>query len=247
MATLVYAVWTLIACPSMAETINEGAIVEDYRNSESLVEKHFPIEITASYKERREESAFMFSLNYENVMLDRYVSRLDSTVLYQDMFGESEFPVYNLDLSYKYNVFLGSFTGNVGIGYGSIVDDTTGVSYSLSLLKYNISASYIMDMLFDEPYAAPYVAAGVMRLKVEEKADAAAVTRSMGALAYYQAGVLIQLNWMDPSVSRKNITDYGLQNTYLDVFVSKYEPSSSLDDPDTSTDYSLGAGLRLEF
>lgn len=245
-ATLVCLVSTLISSVSQA-AVDEPPAVEDYRENNGLVERHYPIEVTASYKERREASAFMVSFDYENVILDRYVSVVDFVTYYQEMFGESEFPVYNINLSYKYNFSLGSLTGNFGMGYGSISDNSTGVAHALTLTKYSLSASYIMDMLFDEPYAAPYLTAGVMRLGLEEKADATTATGNIDVLTHFQVGVLIQLNWMDPSVSKKNINDYGLQNTYLDVFVSKYEPSSDVMDPDTSTDLSIGAGLRLEF
>lgn len=221
--------------------------VEDYRVANDLVELHVPIEIDAPYRERRNTHGFMFSLNYENVMLDRYVSVIDLTKFYQDMFGESEFPVYNLNLSYKYNFALGALTANVGLGYGEIHDDGSGVERSLSLTKYTASGSYIMDAVFDEPYAAPYGTFGVMKLSLEEKDATKAVKGSIDMLYYMQAGVLFQLNWLEDSVSRKSLVESGLENTYLDVFVAKYEPSDNVDDPDTSTDYIFGAGLRLEY
>ncbi|HEY8271088.1 MAG TPA: hypothetical protein VIG33_09400 [Pseudobdellovibrionaceae bacterium] len=244
-ATLVCLINTLIVSHALAAEVEP--IVADYRSANDLVELHYPVETNLSYKERHETAGFMFSVGYENVILDRYVSIVDFTTFYQDMFGEAEFPVYGLNLSYKYNFSLGALTADFGLGYGSISDDGSGTVRSLELKKYSISGSYIMDMLFSEPYFAPYVTAGIMRLGLEEKAGEEKVTGNIDMLYFYQAGFLFQLNWLDPTVSRKNIIDYGLENTYLDIFVSKYEPSLDVNDPDTSTDYSIGAGIRMEF
>ncbi len=244
-ATLVCLLTTLIV--GLADGAEESPTVADYRTSNDLVELHYPIEINASYREHRETSGIMFSLGYENILLDRYVSIVDFTTAYQDMFGKTEFPVYEMNISYKDNISIGALTANLGFGYGSISDGSTGVARSLALTKYTVSGSYIMDTLFEEPYVAPYVSAGIMRLSLEEKAASKTEKGNIDGLYFYQVGLLFQLNWLDSSITNKNVTDYGLENTYLDVFLSKYEPSSDVNDPNTSTDYSVGAGLRLEF
>jgi hypothetical protein len=245
MLTLVCLITTLIANHAAAAEEEPG--VADYRTGNDLVELHYPVEVNSPYRERRETTGFMFSLGYENVLLDRYVSIVDFTTFYQDMFGITEFPVYEINLSYKYNISIGALTANLGYGYGSISDDASGVARSLVLSKLSVSGSYIMDTLFEEPYVAPYVTAGIMKLGLEEKAADKSEKGNIDMLYFYQAGILFQLNWLDTTVSKKNIIDYGLENTYLDVFVSKYEPSTDINDPDTSTNYSIGAGIRLEF
>ena len=244
--TLVCLSMTLILSHAMAaeEPVDP---VQDYRTAHDLVELRIPIEIDAPYKERRNTHGFMFGLSYENVMLDRYVSVLDQTSFYQDMFGENEFPVYNLNLSYKYNFVLGSLSANVGVGFGDIKDDGSGVARSLSLTKYMASASYIMDNVLDEPYAAPYGTFGVMQLGLDETDPTSSAHGNIDMLFFMQAGVLIQLNWLDEVVARQSLRDFGLQNTYLDLFMSKYEASSLEGDPDTSTDFMYGAGIRLEY
>jgi len=243
--TLVCLSAVFIASPAMAAT-EESAAVEDFRSTSDLVEVHYPIDVQAAYKQRRETSGFMFDLGYENVMLDRYVSIVDFTTFYQDMFGETEFPVINIGFSYKYNFLLGSLLASAGYGYGSISSDGSGVSRSLTLKKMRGSVSYIMDNIFDEPYVAPYATFGMMNLGIEEKAADAAFSHAVNSM-FYQAGLLFQLDWLDPSYTKKNIHELGLQNTYLDVFMAKYEPSADADDPNTSTDFMFGAGVRLEF
>jgi len=243
--TLVCFLTTLIVSSAMAAA-EEAAPVEDYRTANDLVELHIPIEITAPYKQRRETHGFMFDAGFENVMLDRYVSIIDFTTFYQEMFGESEFPVVNVDFSYKFNFSLGSLLATGGFGYGSIADDASGVKRSLTLQKLRVSASYIMDNMFNEPYVAPYVTAGIMNLGFTEKAGDTTQSHAVDTM-FYQAGLLLQLDWLDPTYTKRNISEYGLQNTYLDLYMTAYEPSPDSNDPDTSTDYTFGAGFRLEF
>jgi hypothetical protein len=243
--TLVCLVTTLIVSTAVAAE-EEPAAVEDYRNTGDLVELHYPIDVQAHYKQRRETHGFMFDVTYENVMLDRYVSIVDFTTFYQEMFGDSEFPVVNLGFSYKYNFVLGSFLATFGYGMGSIADDASGVKRSLELKKMSGSVTYIMDNMFDEPYVAPYATLGLMNLGISESAADTTYSHAVNAM-FYQAGLLLQLDWLDPSYSKRSIREYGLQNTYLDLFMSKYEPSSDATDPDTSTDFAFGAGIRMEF
>lgn len=245
MVTLVCLLNTAIVKQALAVEVEP--VVSDYRTENDLVELHSPLEIHASYRDRRENSGFMFSVGYENVILDRYISIIDFNTFYQDMFGETEFPVFGINLGYKYNFSLGALTADIGLGSGYISDDGSGLVRSLTLTKQSVSGTYIMDALFEEPYVAPYATIGIMRIGLQEEAGEHVEKGNIDMLYFYQAGFLFQLNWLDATVSKKNILDYGLENTYLDVFISKYEPSPDLNDPDTSTDYSIGAGIRLEF
>lgn len=225
----------------------DSDLVEDYRGIGDLVELHVPLDYNAPYKQRRGTHGFMFGLNYTNIMFNKYVSVLDSTTLYKDLFGETEFPLMELTLSYKYNFMLGALTANFGIGQGGISDNPQGVDEKLSVTKYSASASLILDNVFDEPYVAPYGTFGVMRLALTEQSGDNSFSGNIDMLYQYQAGLLIQLDWLDPTFSKRVRGDYGLENTYLDIFISKYEASSDIDDPNTRTDISYGAGLRLEF
>ncbi|MBS1969057.1 MAG: hypothetical protein JSU04_02050 [Bdellovibrionales bacterium] len=244
-ATLVCLITTLIVSTAVAAE-EDAPPVEDYRTASDLVELHYPVNVQAPYKQRRETNGFMFDAGYENVMLDRYVSIADFKTFYQEMFGETEFPLVNVDFSYKYNFILGSLLATVGYGYGSISDDASGVKRTLTLTKVRGSVSYLADNMFNEPYVVPYGTIGYQNLGIEEKADDVGYSHAVDTI-YYQMGLLFQLDWLDPSYSKRTISEYSLQNTYLDVFMSKYEPSSNSEDPDTSTDFMFGAGIRLEF
>jgi len=235
----------IVGAPAVA-AVEEADMVEDYRGAGDLVELHYPIEVTAPYKQRREDRGFMFALGYENVMLDSYTSIIDFTTAYKDMFGETEFAVVNMDFSYKYNFALGSVTAAGGVGYGSISDDASGIARMLALTKLRASLSYIADNIFDEPYVAPYIMGGMMNLGIEEKAADTVQKHAVNTM-FHQVGLLFQLDWLDPSYSKRTISDLGLQNTYLDLFMMQYAQSSDAIDPNTSTAYSYGAGIRMEF
>jgi hypothetical protein len=245
--TLVAVTTTLIAVPTLAAT--EGSdVVEDYRTPVSdIVEMRIPMDMEASYKKRRNTNGFMFGLNYENAEMYKYVSILDFTTPYQDMFGSSEIPIYNVQLSYKYNFSLGSLAATGTLGYGTYSSDISGTMRTLSFTKYGISASYVMDMLFDEPYAAPYVTFGVNQFNIMEKNGEDSESTGIEAAYFYTVGVLIQLNWLDGAVSHAALKEYGLQNTYLDVFMTQFQPSLDAEDPNTETKFAFGAGMRMEF
>jgi hypothetical protein len=245
--TLVCMLTTLIVT-SAAIAAEDTDVVEDLRQPLSdIVELHYPVEVNAPYKLRRNTNGFMFGLTYENLQMNNYVSIADFTTTYADMFGDTEIPMYGVQLSYKYNFALGALTANAGLGYATYTSPDSGTMRTLSLTKYTLSASYIMDVLFNEPYAAPYITVGATQWGIDEKAADVEYKTGIELAYYYTVGVLVQLNWLDDVVSRKALMDYGLQNTYIDLFVTQYMSSNDPEDPDTSTDYTLGAGLRLEF
>jgi hypothetical protein len=176
-----------------------------------------------------------------------YVSIIDFATLYYDMFGVTEIPLYNLQLSYKYNFFLGGVSLNTGIGYGTLTSKVSGSIRTIELTKYMLSASYIVDSLFDEPYVAPYVTFGMNQFGITEKNGEESFSTGIEAAYFYTVGALIQLNWLDQAAATRALMEYGLENSYLDVFVTQFQPSLDPLDPNTETEYTLGAGMRLEF
>ncbi|RYZ89189.1 MAG: hypothetical protein EOP06_09700 [Proteobacteria bacterium] len=246
-ATLVVVLTTFIAFAANA-AIDEDEVIEDFRTPTSdLVELKLPVDTSSAYKERRGTHGFMFGLNYENVQFKDYVSIVDFNTTYYGMFGDSEFPIYNLLMSYKLNFVLGALTANAGIGYGTHSSEDSGTLHKLTVTKYNVSASYIVDNLFKEPYGAPYVSFGINQFNLDEKSGEVAISTGIEAAYFYSVGMLIQLNWLDQSVARDSLRDYGLENTYLDVYVSQFQSSQDGIDPNTQTEYNIGAGLKLEF
>lgn len=245
--TLVALTTTLIVGVAHSETETPD-VVEDYRQPMSdIVERYIPVEINAPYKIRRENDGFLFSIGYENVEMYNYMSLFDFTTAFHDMFGEIEIPIYNMQLGYKYNFMLGAMAANLGMGYGTYSSPDSGIFRTLSIIKYTLSASYIMDNIFDEPYAAPYATFGVNQFSLTERAGEEELSTGIEAAYFTSVGVLIQLNWLDSTVARRSLMEYGLENTYLDLYVSQFQPSIDETDPNTETEYTFGAGLKLEF
>lgn len=245
--TLVAIATTFIAVTSLAE-VDRSDIVEDLREPVSdIVEMRIPLEVNSPYKQRRETHGFLVGLNFENTEMFNYVSIIDFATPYYDMFGVTEIPIYNLQMSYKYNFSLGALSVNTGIGYGTFSSQVSGSIRTLEITKYMLSASYIADGLFDEPYVAPYVTFGMNQFGITEKNGEESFSTGIEAAYFYTAGVLIQLNWLDHEAATRALIEYGLENSYLDVFVTQFQPSLDPGDPNTETEYTLGAGVRLEF
>ena len=245
--TLVAIATTMIAAQALG-AVDEEAVIEDYREPLSdIVEMHIPIEVNQPYRNHRQDHGFMFGLNYENTQMFNYVSIVDFVTPFSEMFGDIEIPIYNMSLGYKYNFILGSLAANLGLGYGTYTSSDSGILRSLTFMKYSASASYIADTLFSEPYVAPYVTVGVNQFDITESAAEQEFSHGIQAAYFFTAGALFQLNWLDDEVARKSLVDYGLENTYLDVFVTQFQPSVDPEDPNTETEYTFGAGLRLEF
>jgi hypothetical protein len=246
------------AAPSEVSAATADDTVEDLRDeAPGLVEIHYPADPNIPYRERRETSAFMFGLNYENFYPSKYTSIIDANNTYQDLFGESEIPMISFDLSYKYNFSLGALVLGGGIGIGRLFQNEQTTRNTLEFSKYNVFVGYIMDSLFKEPYVAPYFNVGTTKFSIKETADvlnADGTTQSGSSQSgntqtgfFYKAGFLMQLNWIEPDTSRSSIVESGIQNTYLDLFITKYTTSIAKDDPDVETNVNYGAGLRVEF
>lgn len=223
-------------------------VVEDYREvNNDIVQKIIPVELNAPYKYRRETHGFTIDMGYENLQFINYYSIVDGTTQFYDMFGDIEIPLYYLQGGYKYNFGIGALTANLGIGQANYFSRDSGISRELIVTKYSVSASYIMDVLFDEPYIAPYASFGINQFTLEEQAGDVKASTGIEAAYFYSFGALIQLNWIDQKAALGGLRDNGLQNTYVDVHVSVYEPGLDPDDPNTETEYSLGAGIKMEF
>jgi hypothetical protein len=226
---------------------NEDSLVEDYRNTEGLVEMHYPIDADIPYKQRRPDTAFTFGLTYENFYPSNYSSIIDAADFYQDLFGEAEIPMVSADIGFKYNFTLGALLAGIGGGYGTLSETRGEVLRKVEFTKGSAYLGYLMDSVFDEPYVAPYITGGATIFSISETAGEETASGTTDNCFFYKAGVLVQLNWLEDDTSRKSLIDNGLQNTYLDLFVTQYSTSANEDDTDTETGINFGAGLKLEF
>lgn len=227
---------------------DEAAEVEREMQNTPLVEVLIPADIIQDYKQRREDHGWMFGINYETYTPSNYISVLDNVATYGDMFGSTPIQMVEGELDYKMNFQAGSLSVGAGFGGGQVEGyGSDSQDHKIELTKTFLTASYIMDTLFPEPYVAPYVKGQIYRFGIKEtNATDSFSSDSQEGLAY-TFGVLLQLDALDHDGSRESVRNWGLQNTYVDVFVTKYMDTSGENDPKTENSFDYGAGLRLEF
>lgn len=201
-----------------------------------------------SYKERRKRHGFTIGISSENIYMHEYTSLYDGK-LYEELWGQEDVSLPQLNLNYKFNFMLGSISLGAGYGRGSILDDRTGDERTITMEKTSGSFQILFDNFMKEPYFVPYFGVSLFDFKVSEYVKSVDQTHSfttdMGNA--YTVGFLIQLNWLEKESSREAYIENGLENTYLDVYWTQYENPNQAPDPNTQSDFNWGAGLRIEF
>lgn len=240
---------------------NAGYIIDEREpltDGKVVVEK--PVDYTLPYKKRRSRHGVLFSVGLEKIEPTEYYS-LNDDVAISEMFGNTTIDMITVELGYKYNFSLGSVYLIGGYAMGSTSDDTVGAERKLNLKKQSISAGYAADMIFDEPWVVPYAQAGIHQFDINETKNDEEQAHTTEPCLNYRFGVLFQLNWIensiDPSTHKQGLMSSGLENTYLDVYTSFYQPSSKLfdpadpdtisDDPDLQAENTIGVALKMEF
>ncbi|MEZ0390810.1 MAG: hypothetical protein ACAH59_01250 [Pseudobdellovibrionaceae bacterium] len=248
---LVFCLFLLARESFAAEEVDVEDVPKDGK-----IEIVYPAEQTAAYKERRGPWSPFFSIGVDQVLPESFRSKLTDDN-YETLFGNSPVPMFQAELGTKYNFGLGSIGLFLIYGHGVVEDGRSGgetkTVHELTLDKFGGGAVYIMDNLFSEPYVAPYIEGQLLKFGWEEKrhipngeveGTTEGETDMSSALV---AGLLFQLNWLDPGSAIAAQNSSGLDNAYLDLFVSQYNTSESENDPNFQTGTNFGAGLRLEF
>lgn len=228
------------------EAENTEGLVEVPPETNQLVEVEIRQDNLAPYKERREDHGAYFGIDYEGLDLKNYISTLDGKS-YGDLFGTDPIPLIHMNLDYKYNFMLGSLALGIDFGKGSISDNMSGSDRTLDVTKYGLGVKFTADMIMDEPYVAPYIGINFWQMELSESSptDSFSATTQMGY--NYTIGFLFQLDWLDNETAKNTTFNWGLENTFIDVYATQYAATSAEDDPNTETDFLYGAGLRLEF
>ncbi|MFV8256979.1 hypothetical protein ACNQKP_04200 [Bdellovibrio bacteriovorus] len=208
-----------------------------------LVEVQIRQDNLADYKVRRENHGTYVSFDYEAIEFKNFISTLDGQS-YKAVFGSDTVNLIQLGVDYKYNFMLGSLAAGAFYGVGKVDGNS---DRSLEITKYGIGFKFTADMLMNEPYVAPYVGINVWQMGFSEKSatDSFSATTQMGY--NYTVGLLIQLDWIDYESAKQSTFNWGLENTFIDVYATQYAKTEAPDDPDTTTDFLFGGGLRLEF
>nr|BFD69008.1 hypothetical protein HAGR004_40300 [Bdellovibrio sp. HAGR004] len=225
------------------ETIPVENMVEVPPQDLPLVELQIRQDNLAPYKERRETHGVYFGMDYEAINFKNLISTLDG-MSYKDVFGEDTVNLVQAGIDYKFNFTLGSLSAGIFYGMGRVDAEN---SRSLEISKYGAAFRFTADMIMNEPYVVPYVGVNVWQMGISEKSatDSFSATTQLGY--NYSLGLLIQLDWIDYETAKETTFNWGLENTFLDVYATQYAKTEAPDDPNTETDFTYGAGLRFEF
>ncbi|MBX2995564.1 MAG: hypothetical protein KF681_12105 [Bdellovibrionaceae bacterium] len=236
----------LIACAVLAP-MAAMAVQSDLPDPEAdnipLVEIEYGPAALLPYKERRSDWGYLFGMAYENYDPTGYQSDIDSTT-YETLFGTNTVPMFGLQGGAKYNLDFASLTAELSYEMGSVSDSRSGDPTTLKLSKVGTHFGLWLDMLFTEPYVVPYAQMDVYQIDYEEKATNVSESGTSGILMGWTAGALVQLNWLDPDASLRALSESGLDNAYVNIFMTQSQANSR---PDLATAMTWGAGLKLEF
>jgi hypothetical protein len=214
----------------------------------NVVEVKSPASFFSKYRDRRPTHGLIFSFAQSKILMDNLTTEEGAEeYYYEDLFGDEPVALSEFHLGYKFNFTLGSLHFDVGYGVLEKVESFSGLNRTLEVRRPSIRMGYILDTLFDEPYVAPYAEAAAWKMNIKEANEVDSVSYTTDFGFTFSAGLLFQLNWIDPNGAFEGRKNFGLQNTYLDLFITKQTAPVNPDDPDTSTDMAYGAGLRVEF
>ena len=220
---------------------NSSLDPELYNNadpSKNLVELHYRRDTLRPYMDRRNANGFEYSVGYQTVDVSKFIVPTSSSTTGPSY--KSSLGLTTVNLDYKRNVEFGSFTGGVSLGQSG--------STLMTMMTYGVGIRFIADAIGEEPYIAPYVGASYQQMQISEK-DAALDTSATvsGSGLVLTVGAMFQLNWIDPTSAEYATFHFGLENTFLNVFVSEYSSMATNNADDPSSFLMYGAGLVLEF
>lgn len=220
---------------------------------------------TLPYKQRRGTHGAVFAVGMETLNPKDYRSQFNDGH-YDTFTSGKKISLVNVELGYKHNLSALGSVSVVGVFGTGGVDGSDGTNdRNFAFTKYGLSANFAVDAILDEPWVVPYVQAGVHQFSAAETGVLAGNeetrTATAGLAGNYKFGLLFQLDWIESSIDKNARADRlrssGLENTYIDVFMTEYLASSkAIDpaaafgtegDPNMHSSAQIGVALKLEF
>ena len=223
-------------------------------SSEAEDEKPFVVveigkDWSSSYKDRRSFWGVDFAIHSEAGKLREFTSPFDGKD-FQNSFQTNEVRFVSLDLGVRTNFPVVSLISGLSFGTSEVTSPIFGTR--LSLVKKAVHFQLLADAIFSEPYVAPYVGIHFFNLDYTLSQGESKETGSTPSRMGTRYGLLVQINSLDPDGVKDGRREYGLQNAYLDLFLSTYPAGSKTlangsPGPDMSWNNQLGVGLKLEY
>ncbi len=231
------------------EKKNWGLVDFDYDYSVYIADKG-QVKVVP-YKYRRKKWGYNFGFGVFQFYPQKYISKLDG-VSYQEGFSSSkQMKLNELELGFRYNSGLGGLGVYFGYGQFSFSKKIDGASETFRNMDVKISRvnlTWTLDLLFSEPYIAPYFGSGLYKIDFSEN-NALSNQKTTGAsewVSLMQVGLLIQLNWMDQTSSFIGYNQSSLINSFL--FVEARQLGAGKAENNFASDgMDVGAGIKLEF
>lgn len=228
------------------------------RQADEQIEVEYAPNADLPYRERRQTWAFMWGLNLVTMYPSKMMTNTDITanpnqIKFADRFYNQNLYLYELEALAKLNFGLGSIAAGLILGTGELalresaspIGKTGG---SLLLIKSGGSAYLFLDSLFAEPYIVPYVGAQIAQMNYRDVYIVNSIERNgtVGFSAAIQSGFLLQLNALDRATAFRARKSFGIENTFIDLFVVQHSSNPSTGQPNLTTNFDYGFGFRVE-
>ncbi len=228
--------------------LSSSAFGQEKEPTDGKIEIDYRPESIAPYKERRQNWGFVFGVAAEQILPTKFRSKIDTNP-YSALFADSPMNAGQLELGLKYNFMLGSLGASVIYGNGGAQTGKINDGRTLNLTKKAIQLTYTMDNLFNTPFVAPYGGAQFVTWDWVEYSSNPGIkesgsTQVTGGIT---AGLLFQLDWLVPDEALLARDSSGIENTFLDLFVTQYNASEGTTDQNFQTDLNYGVGLKVEY
>lgn len=164
-----------------------------------------------------------------------------------DIYGNAQTPLIEFQYTLKRNLSLGSLGAELGVGYYKNSSTDVDINSELSLYQLRIGAIFVADMLFKEPWVAPYASAGAYVMQFKEALGSTSYNGITQVAPYVNIGVQAGLDWIDRIGATRSYMDSGIQATHVFAEARKYFLSGDAADPDFETSFQFGGGVRVEF
>lgn len=245
--------WIEVLFLSVSLHVNAQELLDPQERGDGTIEVIYPADLSKPYRERKGTWSKNVSFSMQVVRPESYESFIGLAATdtipesYTDSFGKKDINLISGSIGLQFNTSLGSLTADLVGGYGKVESEYDIGTRSLNLVKRGAAFGFLFNNIFEEPYVAPYANVEVFNFQYSDKlvddSDAGTTAMAIGTTV----GALIQLNHLDPSSAARDANnDWGIQNTYLDVYATRYGTSSSSDDPDFATNFNFGVGIKIE-
>lgn len=200
------------------------------------------------YKDRRPEWTSEFGIGVSQYTPENYWSEVNTlTDDFETFYEPNDVPTPELSYEFKRNYSWAAISLGASVAYYSVSNEVA----DFTLTMPSIFATLYLDTLFDEPYVVPYATVGYTYMMFDEAPiDGSEGFKGETDNIFIGAGVLFQLDWLDPISDSIALQDMGIQNTFVYVegrtFLDQGIARAN-DDADFSSSTHVAGGVKLEF